>query len=87
LTASARAAGRTASVLGAIHHDAERRHQFAPLLRHIAVKERHDLGRDFEQTVVENDRGCVGDRRDFGEGRLHEIDLMRSHGIASPVFG
>src|SRR5271166_659478 len=36
---------------------------------------------DFKQALVEERRGRVRDRRDLGEGRLHEIDIFGHHGV------
>jgi hypothetical protein len=63
----------------AVDHDCERRHQLTALLSHVFRKEGADLWRDLKQPVVENLRGLVGNRGDFGKARLHDRHLLGSH--------
>jgi hypothetical protein len=73
----------------AVDHDAERRHQVAALLRHVAAKQWLDVGSDFEQPSIEQSGRLLGYQRDQLETVLNGFHLMghlrrflRGRGIA-----
>ncbi len=63
----------------AVHDESERRHQFLALLGHVVGKHRPHRRRDLEQAAVEQYRGLLRDRRDFGKAVLNQFDLRRIH--------
>jgi hypothetical protein len=64
-----------------LHGGREHDHQLAALLRHVTFEHRLEIGIDFEEPPIEEGRDVVGNRGDYGERLLNELNLRHGrHG-------
>src|SRR5689334_22533088 len=64
-------------VFEAAHSQGESCDQLSPLGLDVAFEQWAQLRRGFEQPLVEQTGGPVGDRRDLAEALFHQLDPLR----------